>query len=168
MTTGVRFLKAEGVEFTPCFYAYEEHGGTRRASQELGVDEHAVIKTLLFQTVDRTPIVVLMHGDREVSTKQLARALNVRSVAPCEVSTAQRLTGYSVGGISPFGTRIALSIVAERTIFDLPEVFINGGKRGFLVKISTKEIDRVLRPMKVEIGIRDTGGEGKGHAMNRG
>ncbi len=153
MTTGVRFLKSNGIAFTPHFYDYEEHGGTHRASVELGVEEHAVIKTLLFATSDRRPIIVLMHGDREVSTKQLARALDVRSVVPCDIPTAQRLTGYSVGGISPFGTRTTLPVVAERTIFDLPEVFINGGKRGFLVTIASAAIDRLFHPLKVDVGI---------------
>ncbi len=153
MTTGVRMLKSEGITFTPHFYDYAEHGGTHRASMELRVDEHAVVKTLLFQSDDHRTFIVLMHGDREVSTKQLARVLGVRSVAPCDVATAQRLTGYTVGGISPFGTRTSMPIIAERTIFDLDEVFINGGKRGFLVKLAPAEIERVLHPMKVEVGI---------------
>ena len=157
MTTGVRFLKSNRVTFTPYFYAFEEHGGTHRASDELGVDEHCVIKTLLFESNDRLPMIVLMHGDREVSAKQLARTLNVRSVAPCDVPTAQRLTGYTVGGISPFGTRTTLPVIAERTIFDLPEVFINGGKRGFLVKVASGEIDRVFHPMKVDVGLVEPG-----------
>ncbi len=157
MTTGVRFLKSNGIVFTPHLYEYEEHGGTHRAAAELGVDEHCIIKTLLFETSERRPMIVLMHGDREVSAKQLARVLNVRSVAPCDIPTAQRLTGYSVGGISPFGTRSTLPVIAERTIFDLPEVFINGGKRGFLVKIVPGEIDRVFQPMKVDVGLVEPG-----------
>ena len=157
MTTGVRFLKAEKIPFTPHFYAYEEHGGTRRAAAELAVDEHMVVKTLVFETVDKRPFLVLMHGDREVSVKQLARALAVRSVAPCDVATAQRLTGYTVGGISPFGTRTQLDVVAERSIFDLAEVLINGGKRGFLVQLATADIDRALHPRKVTAGIVESG-----------
>lgn len=157
MTTGVRFLKAEKIPFTPYFYEYEEHGGTLRASTELGIDEHAVIKTLIFETIDHKPFIVLMHGDCEASTKQLARILNVRSVSPCDIATAQRLTGYTVGGISPFGTRTRLDVLAEQTIFDLPDVLINGGKRGFLVKIATGDIDRTLHPQKVGVGLPQSG-----------
>lgn len=157
MTTGVRFLLAEKIPFTPLYYAFEEHGGTHRASAELGVDEHTVIKTLVFQTSERKPFLVLMHGDCEVSTKQLARTLEVRSVAPCDVATAQRLTGYTVGGISPFGTRNRLEVLAERTIFDLPEILINAGKRGFLVKVASADMDRALRPRRVDVRLPQAG-----------
>ena len=153
MTTGVRFLIAERVAFSPFFYTFKEHGGTHQAALELDVDEHFVIKTLVLQTDDHKPFFVLMHGDCEVSTKQLARALAVRSVLPSEVTTAQRLTGYTVGGISPFGTRSRLQVFAERTIFDLPEVYINGGKRGFLVKVATKDLERTLHPVIIDAGI---------------
>ncbi|HEX9007544.1 MAG TPA: YbaK/EbsC family protein [Bacteroidota bacterium] len=153
VTMAVRFLRQHRVEFTPHFYEYEEHGGTARASVELAVDEHAVVKTLVFQTDTREPLLVLMHGDREVSSRQLARTLDVRAVSPCDTQTAQRLTGYTVGGISPFGTRTRLPVYAEETIFALSRVLINGGKRGFLVEIAPSEIERTLAPTRVTVGI---------------
>lgn len=153
VTTGVRFLRAQNVPFEPHLYAYEEHGGTARAALELGVDEHAVVKTLVFQTDARKPFLVLMHGDREVSTKQLARTLGVKAVIPCDVADAQRLTGYTVGGISPFGTRTTLPVMAEEGIFGLPRIYINGGKRGFLVAIAPADLDRALEPRHVSVAI---------------
>ncbi len=153
-TNAVRFLREHGVEFIPRLYTYEEHGGTGRASAELGVDEHAVIKTLVFQTDSRKPLIVLMHGDKEVSARQLARLLGVKTVSPCDVQTAQRLTGYTVGGISPFGIRTRLPVYVEETIFTLPRILINGGKRGFLVEIVPSEIDRTLAPDRVAVGIQ--------------
>ncbi len=153
VTMAVRFLREHRVEFHARFYVYEEHGGTARASAELGVDEHAVLKTLVFQTDARDPLLVLMHGDREVSSRQLARILGVRAVSPCDAQVAQRLTGYMVGGISPFGTRSRLPVYAEETIFDLPRVLINGGKRGFLVEIAPAEIERTIAPTRVTVGV---------------
>lgn len=153
VTPAVRVLRERKVAFAPHLYEYEERGGTRRSAAELKVDEHAVVKTLVMETERHKPLVVLMHGDREVSTKQLARALGVKSVRPCDPAVAQRHTGYQVGGTSPFGTRTALPVYVERTIFELPRVYINGGKRGFLVEIDPRAL-RVLSPLtEVEVGI---------------
>ncbi len=153
ITPAVRALREKKVEFEPHLYDYEEHGGTRRSAQELGVDEHAVVKTLVMETEARRPLIVLMHGDREVSTKQLARHLGVKSVRPCDPQTAQKHTGYLVGGTSPFGTRTHLHVYAERTIFELPKIYINGGKRGFLVSIDPKVLKEVLHAEEVEVAI---------------
>jgi Cys-tRNA(Pro) deacylase len=153
VTPAVRALREAKVAFAPHLYEYEERGGTRRSAEELGVDEHAVVKTLVMETEAGKPLVVLMHGDREVSTKQLARALGVKSVRPCDPQTAQRHTGYQVGGTSPFGTRARLPVYAERSIFGLPKIYINGGKRGFLVEIGPKDL-RILSPLtEVEVAI---------------
>jgi Cys-tRNA(Pro) deacylase len=153
VTPAVRLLRERKVSFVPRLYEYEERGGTRRSAEELGVDEHAVVKTLVMETEARKPLVVLMHGDREVSTKQLARALGVKTVSPCDPQTAQKHTGYVVGGTSPFGTRTRLPTYVERTIFQLPKIYINGGKRGFLVEIEPKDL-RILSPLEeVEVGI---------------
>ena len=153
VTPAVRVLREKRVAFAPRLYEYEERGGTRLSAAELGVDEHAVVKTLVMETDSRKPLVVLMHGDREVSTKQLARALGVKSVHPCDPAAAQKHTGYMVGGTSPFGTRAALPVYVERTIFELPKIYINGGKRGFLVEIDPQDL-RILSPLaEVEVGI---------------
>lgn len=153
VTPAVRWLREKRVEFTPHLYEYEERGGTRRSSAALGVSEHAVIKTLVMETEGRKPLIVLMHGDREVSTKNLARHLGVKSVKPCDPASAQRHTGYVVGGTSPFGTRSTLPVYVERSIFDLSSIYINGGKRGFLVRVEP-EVLRMLSPLEeVEVGI---------------
>lgn len=130
ITCAVRVLREKKIVFEPLLYEYKEHGGTRRSAEELRVDEHSVIKTLVMENDSRQPLIVLMHGDLEVSTKELARALGVKSVSPCDPATAEKHTGYQVGGTSPFGTRKPLPVYAERTIFDLPKIIINGGKRG--------------------------------------
>src|ERR1044072_4081837 len=153
VTQAVRLLRDKKIDFTPHLYDYEEKGGTRRSAEELGVDEHAVVKTLVMEDESRKPLIVLMHGDREVSTKQLARTLGVKSVQPCDPNTAQKHTGYLVGGTSPFGTRMTLSVYVEQTIFDLPKIYINGGKRGFLVAIEPKVLRDVLPVTEVEVGI---------------
>jgi Cys-tRNA(Pro) deacylase len=153
VTPAVRLLREKGVAFEPHLYDYVEHGGTRRSAEELGVDEHAVVKTLVMETDARKPLLVLMHGDREVSTKQLARHLGVKSVHPCDFAQAQKHTGYLVGGTSPFGTRARLPVYAERTIFELPVIYINGGKRGFLVSIDPKVLRDVLPVKEVEVAI---------------
>lgn len=153
VTPAVRLLREKRVEFEPRLYDYEERGGTRHSAESLGVDEHAVVKTLVMETDARKALVVLMHGDREVSTKGLARALGVKSVSPCDPATAQRHTGYIVGGTSPFGTRSNLPVYVERTIFELPKIYINGGKRGFLVEIEPKDL-RILSPLEeIEVAI---------------
>ena len=153
VTPAVRLLRERKIDFEPHLYSYEERGGTRHSAEALGVDEHAVVKTLVMETEARRALVVLMHGDREVSTKQLARAIGARSVKPCDPATAQRHTGYLVGGTSPFGTRAALPVYAERTIFQLPKMYINGGKRGFLVSIDPLVLRTVLNVEEVEAAI---------------
>jgi Cys-tRNA(Pro) deacylase len=153
VTPAVRLLREKKVVFEPHLYDYEERGGTRHSAEALGVDEHAVVKTLVMETEARKPLVVLMHGDREVSTKQLARTIGAKSVHPCDPSAAQKHTGYLVGGTSPFGTRARLPVYAERTIFELPVIYINGGKRGFLVSIDPKVLREVLPVEEVEVAI---------------
>jgi Cys-tRNA(Pro) deacylase len=153
VTPAVRELREKKVDFAPHLYDYVEHGGTRHSAEALGVDEHAVVKTLVMETDARRPLVVLMHGDREVSTKTLARHLGVKSIKPCDPQAAQKHTGYMVGGTSPFGTRTRLPVYAERTIFGLPLVYINGGKRGFLVSIEPKVLKDVLKAEEVEVAI---------------
>ena len=153
VTPAVRVLREKKVAFEPRLYDYVEHGGTRHSAEALGVDEHAVVKTLVMETDAHKPLIVLMHGDREVSTKQLARVVGVKSVHPCDFAQAQRHTGYLVGGTSPFGTRARLPVYAERTIFELPVIYINGGKRGFLVGIEPQVLRDVLKVEEVEVAI---------------
>ena len=153
VTPAVRLLREKRVAFEPHLYDYEERGGTRHSAEALGVDEHAVVKTLVMETEARKPLVVLMHGDREVSTKQLARTIGVKSVHPCDPSAAQKHTGYLVGGTSPLATRSRLPVYAERTIFELPVIYINGGKRGFLVSLDPKVLREVLPVEEVEVAI---------------
>ncbi|MCA1564073.1 MAG: Cys-tRNA(Pro) deacylase [Acidobacteria bacterium] len=154
VTPAVRLLRERKVEFAPHLYAYEERGGTRHSAAALGVDEHAVVKTLVMETEARKPLVVLMHGDREVSTKNLARAIGAKSVQPCDPQTAQKHTGYMVGGTSPLGTRARLPVYAERTIFELPKIYVNGGKRGFLVAIEPSVLRELLSVEEVEVAIK--------------
>ena len=153
VTPAVRLLREKKVEFEPHLYTYEEHGGTRHSAASLRVNEHAVVKTLVMETDARRPLIILMHGDREVSTKQLARAIGARSVQPCNPETAQKHTGYLVGGTSPLGTRARLPIYVERTIFELPKIYINGGKRGFLVSIDPQVLRTLLPVEEVEAAI---------------
>lgn len=152
-TPAVLALKAQGADFTLHKYPYEERGGTKISAQKLGVDEHTVIKTLVMEDETGKPLIILMHGDREVSTKSLARALGVKSVSPCNPAVAERHTGYKVGGTSPFGTKKALPVYMEKTVADLPEVFINAGSRGLLARISPAEIIRMLKPVPVNVAI---------------
>ncbi len=153
VTTAVRALRAAGVAFTDHPYAYVEKGGTAVSSRELGVDEHCVVKTLVMEDEGKNPMIVLMHGDRQVSTRELARVVGAKSVAPCTPETAHRHTGYVVGGTSPFGTRRTMPVYMEETILDLPKIYINGGKRGYLVGIDPKDAARLLRPRLVRVGI---------------
>jgi Cys-tRNA(Pro) deacylase len=155
ITPAVRLLRARKISFAPRLYDYEEHGGTQRSAELLGVDEHAVIKTLIFETDARKAFIVLMHGDCSVSAKQLARVLNVKSVHPCEIERAQKVTGYMVGGTSPFGTRTPLPVYAEQTIFELQRIYINGGKRGFLVEIEPRVLKELLPLTEVEVAITE-------------
>ena len=152
-TPAIHFLRKHGVAFTEHTYRYEDRGGTQVSARELGVDEHAVIKTLVMEDDAHTPLIVLMHGDREVSTKQLARQADRKTIVPCDPAVAQKHTGYMVGGTSPFGTRKPLATYMERTILDLTRVYINGGRRGFLVELSPHEIARVLQPTLVDVAL---------------
>ncbi len=153
VTPAVRVLRAACVPFTDHLYAYEEKGGTAVSSRELGVDEHCVVKTLVMEDEAKNPFVVLMHGDRQVSTKDLARRIGVKTVAPSSPETAMRHTGYIVGGTSPFGMRKALPVYMEETILDLPRIYINGGKRGYLVGVDPKDVARTLKPTTVRVAI---------------
>jgi len=153
VTQGIRFLRAAKVNYTPYLYAYEDRGGTEVAARELGLDEHATIKTLILEDENGTPLIVLMHGDKEVSTKELARVIGVKTIKPCEPATATKHSGYVVGGISPFGTRRKMPVYMEATILDLPKIYINGGKRGFLVEINPQDLVELLEPELVRVGI---------------
>lgn len=153
VTAAVRALKAAGAAFTDHLYAYEEKGGTAVSARELGVDEHCVVKTLIMEDDRKNPLIVLMHGDRQVSTKELARVMGVKSVAPCLPDTANRHSGYLVGGTSPFGTRKAMPVYLEASILELPKIYLNGGKRGYLVGIDPHEVVRLLKPTLVTVGI---------------
>jgi len=144
VTQAERVLRAHGVKYTEHPYRYEEKGGTAASSRELGVDEHAVVKTLVMEDDEREPLIVLMHGDRQVSTKNLARQIGARSVQPCAPEVADKHSGYQVGGTSPFGTKRKMPVYVERTILDLPRVWLNGGRRGFLIALEPREIVRVL------------------------
>ncbi len=151
MTSAVRLLQEHKLEFTCHFYDYEEKGGTARSSKELGVDEHSVVKTIVMETDEKKPLIVLMHGDKKVSTKQLAREMGVKTLKPCDPEVANRHSGYQVGGTSPFGTRKIMPIYMQKTIADLDRVFINGGQRGFLVQVASADIVKLLQPTLVEI-----------------
>ena len=146
-------LREHGVAYTEHPYTYEPRGGTAVSAREIGVDEHAVIKTLVMEDDRRRPMVVLMHGDREVSTKSLARFLGVKHVAACDPAVADRHSGYQVGGTSPFGTRRAMPVYMERTISGLAYVYVNGGRRGYLVGIAPADMTRVLQPVLVDVAI---------------
>ncbi len=153
ITSAIRFLREKNISFTPHLYTYEENGGTRASAVALHVDEHTVVKTLVMQTNERKPLLVLMHGDREVSTKQLARILGMKTVEPCDAASAQKYTGYLFGGTSPFGTRTNLPVFVESSIFSLPKIYINGGKRGFLVEINPDNLRILLNVQEVFVSI---------------
>ena len=155
VTMAIRALRRHDVEFTAHLYAYEPRGGTRVSSAQLGVDEYAVVKTLIFEDDARKPLCVLMHGNREVSAKNLARHIGVKSVAPCAPEVADRHSGYQVGGTSPFGLRRAMPVYCEKTVTALAKIYINGGARGFLVGLEPRELVRVLKPTLVEVAIGD-------------
>ena len=152
-TPATRFLKQQEVPFRPHLYAYEERGGTTTSARELGVDEHCVIKTLIMEDNNGNPLLVLMHGDREVSTKELARVLEVKTVQPCTPETAHKHSGYLVGGTSPFGIRKQMPVYMERTIQTLDRIYLNGGKRGFLVEMAPEDVVSILKPVLIEVGI---------------
>ena len=153
VTPAILFMKKNGMAFTLRPYRYEEHGGTRASARELGVDEHLVIKTLVMEDDRGEPLMILMHGDREVSTKSLARLLGVKAVSPCKPQVAEKHTGYRVGGTSPFGTKKALRIFMEEGIAGLPRILINAGSRGLLAEMSPAELIRVLNPVAVKVAI---------------
>jgi Cys-tRNA(Pro) deacylase len=153
VTLAIRALRAAGVSFEPHLYPFELHGGTAHSSAALGVDEHLVIKTLIFEDDAKQPLCALMHGDREVSAKQLARLIGKRSVAPCRPEVADRHSGYQVGGTSPFGLRRAMPVYMQRTILNFPLIYINGGARGFLIAIDPKDAQRVLTPTLVDVAV---------------
>lgn len=155
VTNAVRELRAHHVDFTSHLYDYEEHGGTAVSARELNVPEHAVVKTLVMEDGERNPLIVLMHGDLKVSTRELARHIGVKLIQPCSPETANRHTGYMVGGTSPFGIRRKMPVYMEKTILGLPRIYINGGRRGYLVGISPQDAFRILKPELVEVGIPD-------------
>jgi len=153
VTPAVRYLREKKAAFVPRLYDYVEKGGTGESARQLGVDEHAVIKTLVFETNEKRPLIVLMLGDRQVSQKNLARHLGVKSVEPASPERAAKFTGYQFGGTSPFGTRTQMPIYVEKTIFDLDKIYINGGKRGFLVEIDPAGLRTLLKVAEVAVGI---------------
>jgi Cys-tRNA(Pro) deacylase len=152
-TPAILALRAQAVVFTLHPYKYEERGGTKASATKLGVDEHLVIKTLVMEDETGNPLIILMHGDKEVSTKALARSLGVKAIIPCKPDVAQKHTGYMVGGTSPFGTRKPLPVYMEKTIGDLPAIFINAGGRGLLAQMSPAEVIRILNPVMVNVAI---------------
>ncbi|MCC2679616.1 MAG: aminoacyl-tRNA deacylase [Pseudobdellovibrio sp.] len=151
MTTAIRLLKEKKINFEPAFYEYEEKGGTAVSSRELGVAENIVIKTLIMEDENKKPMIVLMHGDRQVSTKNLARELNVKTIKPCEPEIANRHSGYVVGGTSPFATKKAMPVIMQKSIADLEYIYINGGKKGFLIKLKTADAIQILSPKLFDI-----------------
>jgi Cys-tRNA(Pro) deacylase len=152
-TPAIRLLRERGVPYTEHPYRYEEHGGTSVSARELGVEEHAVVKTLVMEDETGAPLIVLMHGDRQVSTKALARQIGRKAIQPCKPEVANRHTGYLVGGTSPFGTRKGMPVFMERSIAGLERIYINGGSRGFLVGLAPADVERVLAPTLVDVAI---------------
>jgi len=154
-TPATQMLKAHQVAFTGHLYDYVEHGGTAESARQLGLDEHQVVKTLVMQDQDAKPLIVLMHGDRKVSTKNLARQIGAKSVEPCTPEVAQRHSGYLVGGTSPFGTRRDMPVYIEESILQLPRIAINGGRRGYLVQMDPQACVRLLGAMPVQCALVD-------------
>jgi Cys-tRNA(Pro) deacylase len=152
-TPAILALKAQRADFTLHTYQYEERGGTKTAAGKLMVDEHRVIKTLVMEDEAGKPLIILMHGDKEVSTKSLARIIGVKSISPCNPVIAEKHTGYKVGGTSPFGTKKVILVYMEATIADLPEIFINAGSRGLLARMPSDELLRILKPIAVSVAI---------------
>lgn len=152
-TNAIRCLLDHGIEFEAAAYKYEEHGGTRVSSRELGVDEHLIVKTLVMETDAGDPLIVLMHGDNEVSTKGLARLLGVKSVSPCDPKVANRHSGYMAGGTSPFGTKRRMSVYCEASILELDKIYINGGARGLLVRIDPRDLRKALEITPVQVAV---------------
>lgn len=155
-TPATAFLRQRGVAFSEHIYNYMEHGGTAESSRQLGVVEHSVVKTLVMQDQDGKPLIILMHGDREVSLKNLARQIAAKRVEPCTPDVAQRHSGYRVGGTSPFGMRKAMPVFVERSILSLPLIYINGGRRGYLVGIAPQVLVDSLRAEPVDCAAGDS------------
>jgi Cys-tRNA(Pro) deacylase len=153
VTPAIRMLRERKISFIPHIHKYEEHGGTRLTAELLGVPENFVIKTLVMETDQKKPLIILMHGDCEVSTKQMARVLGVKHITPCDAVTAQRYTGYQFGGTSPFGTRLPLPVYVEKTILDLQKIYINGGKHGFIIEINPQDLRMAFQINEVEAAI---------------
>ncbi len=153
-TPATKFLKAHKIAFSSHLYAYEEHGGTKVSARELNVAEHSVVKTLVFEDENAKPLIVLMHGDCKVSTKELARQIGCKKVEPCKPEVANRHTGFLVGGTSPFGTKKQMPVYLEKSILDLALIYINGGKRGFLVGVHPHDIVRTLNPTTVAVALK--------------
>ena len=153
-TQATKFLQQHGVVYSSHLYSYREHGGTNVSARELNVDEHSVIKTLVMEDESAKPLIVLMHGDCKVSTKELARQAGRKKIEPCRPEVANRHTGFLVGGTSPFGTKKKMPVYIEKTILDLPLIYINGGRRGYLIGIPPGELMRVLDPQVVEAALR--------------
>jgi Cys-tRNA(Pro) deacylase len=151
VTPAIRVLRENQVDFIEHPYKYEEGGGTETAAKSLSVNEHLVIKTLVMEDDEKKPFIVLMHGDKQVSTKNLARVIGVKSVIPCDPHGALKHTGYMVGGISPFGAKEQLPVYVEETILGLPRIFINAGRRGLLVEMSPADLVKVLKPIPVQV-----------------
>jgi len=154
-TPATNFLAEKGVAYTEHQFEYIEHGGTSHSSEMLGVPEHQVVKTLIMENEKAEPLVVLMHGDRKVSTKALARAAAMKRIAPCKPETATRHSGYLIGGTSPFATRKSMPVFLERSVLDLPRIYINGGRRGYLLGMDSAELVRVLSPLLVEVALEE-------------
>lgn len=154
-TPATAFLARHGVQFTEHEFQYKEHGGTSHSSASLGVPEHQVVKTLVMENEKGEPLIVLMHGDRKVSTKELARQAGAKRIAPCRPEVATRHSGYLIGGTSPFGTRKAMPIYLERSILELPRIYINGGRRGYLLGMAPSELTRLLSPVLVDAGLQE-------------
>jgi Cys-tRNA(Pro) deacylase len=151
VTAAIRYLRENQIDFSSHLYAYEEKGGTAVSARELDVDEHAVIKTLVMEDETGQPFIILMHGDCEVSTKSLAREIGCKFIQPCSPETAMKQSGYQVGGTSPFGTRKKMPIYAEASIFELEKIYINGGKRGFLVGMTPDDLGKTLDVSRVSV-----------------
>ena len=152
-TNATRLLKQVGIPYSEHLYRYEDHGGTAVSARELGVPEHAVIKTLVMEDDRGAPLIILMHGDRAVSTRELARQIGAKSVQPCKPEVANRHSGYLVGGTSPLGTKKAMPVHAEASIFDLDRIYLNGGSRGFLVGLAPQDLERVLQVRRVTVAL---------------
>ncbi len=156
-TNATRLLRQAGVAYTEHLYRYEEHGGTAVSARELGVAEHDVIKTLVMEDEKGAPLIILMHGDREVSTRELARQVGAKAIHPCKPEVASRHSGYLVGGTSPLGTKKPLPIYAEATIFELARIYLNGGSRGFLVGLGPRDLERILTIHRVQAAVPVSG-----------